>query len=57
MGFQSKHFPHESDGDESKFKKKEDHALVKYIKFQAEKKKDFYRIGSNSGITMALLHD
>ena len=34
MGFQSKHFPHESDGDESKLKKKEDHALVKYIKFQ-----------------------
>ncbi|EFX80552.1 hypothetical protein DAPPUDRAFT_318531 [Daphnia pulex] len=29
-----KHFPNESDGDENKSKKKEDHPMVKYIKFQ-----------------------
>ncbi|XP_046453317.1 protein unc-80 homolog isoform X4 [Daphnia pulex] len=34
MGLQSKHFPNESDGDENKSKKKEDHPMVKYIKFQ-----------------------
>jgi len=34
MSFQSKMFPHESDGDEHKAKKKEDHAIVKYIKLE-----------------------
>jgi hypothetical protein len=34
MGLQSKHFPNECDGDENKSKKKEDHPMVKYIKFQ-----------------------
>ena len=34
MSFQSKMFPHESDADEIKAKKKEDHAVVKYIKLE-----------------------
>ncbi|XP_045030143.1 protein unc-80 homolog isoform X4 [Daphnia magna] len=34
MGLQSKHFPNESDAEEHKTKKREDHPMVKYIKFQ-----------------------
>lgn len=34
MGFQGKLFSHDNETDESKAKKKQDHALVKYIKYQ-----------------------
>lgn len=37
MGLQTKHFPNEGDGEENKSRKREDHAMVKYIKFQVNK--------------------